>query len=136
VREEAGPPGPRPRRQGATWPGRGKDGRYPLNEDDDEDEDEEPLLDSLDSELALDALDSELALDALDSVLVLGALDRLEDEESGPVGVPLLQPPSTPTPARAAPPDRRIRNSRRSEKRSFRGLDPFLLSFMTPSLCD
>ncbi len=145
MREEAGPPGPRPRRQGATWPGRAKDGRYPLNEDDDEDEDEEPLLDSLDSELALDALDSELvldaldselALDALDSELVLGALDRLEDEESGPVGVPLLQPPSTPTPARAAPPDRRIRNSRRSEKRSFRGLDPFLLSFMTPSLCD
>ena len=104
-----------------------------LDEDDDEDDDDEPLLDSLDSELALDSLDSELALDSLDSDL---ALDRLEDEESGPVGFALLQAASAPTPARAAPPDRRIRNSRRSERRTFRGSSPFFFSFMTPSLCD
>ena len=105
---------------GRRGPSGGRDERY----EPDEDEDEELLLDALDSELALDTLDSELAL------------DRLEDEESGLVGLPLLQPPRAPTPARAAPPDRRIRNSRRSEKRSFRGSDPFFFSFMTPSLCD
>jgi len=63
--------------------------------------------------------------------------EELEDDESGPVGLPLLQPPRAPTPARAAPPDRRIRNSRLSEKRSFRGPDPSLsFSLMTPAPCD
>ena len=84
----------------------GKSERYEL--DADEPEDAELLLDALDSD------DSELALDALDSELLL---DRLEDEESGPVGLPLLQPPRAPTPASAAPPDSRIRSSRRSDRR-------------------
>lgn len=97
--------------------------RYEL--DSDESEDAELLLEALDSD------DSELALDSLDSELLL------EDEGSGPVGLPLLQPPRAPTPARAAPPDRRIRNSRRSERRSLAAPDPsFFFSFMTPALCD
>jgi hypothetical protein len=84
----------------------GQGERYEL--DADESEDAELLLDAPDSD------DSELALDALDSEL---ALDRLEDEESGLVGLPLLQPPRAPTPASAAPPDSRIRSSRRSDRR-------------------
>ena len=84
----------------------GKSERYEL--DADESEDAELLLDAPDSD------DSELALDALESEL---ALERLEDEESGAVGLPLLQPPRAPTPASAAPPDSRIRISRRSDRR-------------------
>ncbi len=103
--------------------------RYELDSDDSEDA--ELLLD------ALDADDSELALDSLDSELLL---ELLEDEESGPVGLPLLQPPSAPTPARAAPPDSRIRNSRRSERRSLPASEPFegfsSSLTMTPSLSD
>jgi hypothetical protein len=88
----------------------GRDDRYELDSDDSEEA--ELLLD------ALDADDSELALDSLDADDSELALDSLEEEESGPVGLPLLQPPSAPTPARAAPPDSRIRNSRLSERRS------------------
>jgi hypothetical protein len=108
-----------PRRDGER---RGAGGRYAL----DDDEDEELLLEALDSD------DSELALDALDSEL---ALDRLEDEESGSVGLPLLQPPRAPTPASAAPPDSRIRNSRRSGRGTSSEAGsgtPSLFSVMTP----
>jgi hypothetical protein len=86
-------------------------------------------LDSDDSE------DAELLLDALDADDSELALDSLEDEESGPVGLPLLQPPRAPTPASAAPPDSRIRNSRRSDRRPFSEAGsgtPSLFSVMTP----
>jgi hypothetical protein len=109
-----------------------KNERYELDSDDSEDA--ELLLDSLEAD------DSELALDSLDADDSELALDSLEDEESGPVGLPLLQPPSAPTPARAAPPDSRIRNSRRSERRSLPASEPsegFFFSLMTtPALSD
>ena len=66
-----------------------------------------------DWELLLDELDSEDSEDADDSELP----DGLEDEGSGPVGRALVvQPPRAPTPARVAPPESRIRNSRRSDR--------------------
>jgi hypothetical protein len=72
----------------------------------------------LDSE---DADESELLLDELEDEDVDDCellLDVPDEEGSGPVGLALLQAASAPTPARAAPPDSRIRNSRLSERRS------------------
>ena len=113
-------------------------------------------LDSEDSELLLDELDSEdseLLLDELDSEdseLLLDELDPddsedpedpelpdgLEDEGSGAVGRALVvQPPRAPTPARVAPPESRIRNSRRSDRYSSVSAGcgaSFFSSVMTP----
>jgi hypothetical protein len=78
------------------------------------DDDSELLLDELDDD---EEDDSELLLELeLEDTELL--LEVPEDEESAPVGLSALQPVRTPTPARAAPPDSRIRNSRRSERRS------------------
>jgi len=72
-------------------------------------------LDSDDSELLLDELDSDDSEDPDDPELP----DGLEDEGSGAVGrALLLHPPRAPTPARVAPPESRIRNSRRSDRYS------------------
>jgi len=87
------------------------------------------LLDEL--ELELDELEpvlDELELDELEAVLELDELELLDcddelelggllEEVSGAVGLP-PHPLSGAIPRRAAPPERRIRNSRRSDRRA------------------
>jgi hypothetical protein len=89
-------------------------------------EDGSPELDELLEErellelelLSLDELedDGAGAFELLDEgVAPDGGADELE-AVVGPVGDSLAQPPRTPTPARAIPPDRTLRNSRRSSR--------------------
>ena len=84
------------------------------SEDSEDSEDAEDSEDSDDSEDAEDSEDSDDSDDSEDAELLL---DELEEDDSGAVGLPLLQPPRAPTPARAAPPESRIRNSRLSDRR-------------------
>jgi hypothetical protein len=80
---------------------------------DSDDELDEPELEL--EELEVLESDEELEL-KLELELEL-ELDRLLDEDEGAVGLP-PHPLSGPIPSRAAPPDSRIRNSRRSDRRA------------------
>jgi hypothetical protein len=69
------------------------------SEESDEVEESDELEESEGSARSADELDSELS------------------DDEGPVGLPLLHAARLPNPARAAPPESRTRNSRRSERR-------------------
>lgn len=76
----------------------------------------------LDSDDELDELELELDELELEELELLGSdeeleLDGLLDEDEGAVGLP-PHPVSGAIPSRAAPPESRIRNSRRSDRRA------------------
>jgi hypothetical protein len=83
-------------------------------------EEDPPLPSSDELELLLEVLELLVELDdeleAVDEEDV--ADDRLEEEDVASVGLDPPQPDKTPTPASAAPPDSRIRNSRLSVRAS------------------
>ena len=76
-------------------------------------------LELLLEELLLLPVELELLLEELESEELEALLDELEDAAeltgSAPVGLPPPQAESVPTPSRAAPPESRIKNSRRSD---------------------
>lgn len=94
----------------------------PLELDDDRDEDDE--LDDVeddedeldDEELDDDELEDEELLDEAADELELWPADPDELSDGLPVGLSVPQPPSAVTPARARPPERMRKNSRRSAR--------------------